>query len=116
MSKLYRYVLTLALTTATGWTIGMTLGIEPIVQNNPNLERAESSETSSQEELFGLAEYIRLQPGMSLTDAEAILGRGIEKEATETTSIYEWKQPNGSTIAVLFEHGILKKKSQENLQ
>lgn len=65
---------------------------------------------------IGLAEYQRLKPGMTLTEAEAILGRGIEVESTDTSAIYKWTQLDGSSLSATFANGKLTKKTQHKLK
>ncbi len=62
-----------------------------------------------------LAEYIRLQPGMSVGEAQLILGRGVEIEQSTESVTFIWKNPNGSKITVIFQNGKLIKKQQTGL-
>ncbi|MGK7938261.1 MAG: hypothetical protein AB4206_21055 [Xenococcaceae cyanobacterium] len=66
-------------------------------------------------QINGLAEYARLQPGMSLVEVESILGRGIEIERSKTTATFKWNNHDGSSITAVFEDDILVKKEQLNL-
>lgn len=61
------------------------------------------------------AEYERIQPGMTLTETEAILGRGIETSRTETTATFVWKNTDTSYITAIFERESLIQKKQEGL-
>jgi hypothetical protein len=64
---------------------------------------------------FTRAEYQRLKLGMLLVEAEAILGRGIEIEQSAKRTTFFWKNPDKSSITVIFEDGKLEHKKQEGL-
>ena len=68
------------------------------------------------QKLFGLAEYLRLEPGMSLEQVESILDRGTEVERSKTTMTYLWKNVCGSSITVVFKSNKLLKKTQVDLK
>lgn len=61
------------------------------------------------------AEYERLKPGMSVVQVESILGAGTETEQYMERKTFIWKNPNGSTITVIFEDGKLVQKQQAEL-
>ena len=61
------------------------------------------------------AEYERIDLRMSLTEVEAILGRGIEVAQSESTIAFEWKNSDGSSMEILFEDGRMIQKSQVGL-
>ncbi|WP_246275664.1 hypothetical protein [Brasilonema bromeliae] len=62
-------------------------------------------------------EYERLQPGMSLTDVQAILGSGgTEVDRTATTATFIWENPNGYKITTVFNIGKLESKKQTGLR
>lgn len=74
-------------------------------------------ELSAQTKLYNNVspvKYERLQIGMSLTDAQAILGsEGTEIDKTATTTNFVWKNSNGYKITANFENNKLKSKKQE---
>ena len=61
------------------------------------------------------AEYERIRLDMSIPAIEAILGRGTEVAQTRSTIAFEWENPDGSSITVLFENGYLTQKAQSGL-
>ena len=61
------------------------------------------------------AEYGRVTMQMSLTQVEAILGRGTEISQAEDFIVFEWKNQNGSSMTAVFEYGYLVQKSQTDL-
>ena len=77
----------------------------------------ESNPTSAivQTRQFTRGEYERLKPGMSVVQVESILGTGIETEQSIKTATFVWKNPDNSTITVIFEDGKLIKKQQTGL-
>jgi hypothetical protein len=68
-----------------------------------------------QQRLFGMAEYERLKPGMTLVEVESILDRGIELESSVDSSTYIWRNPDRSSITVIFKNGRLERKTQTDL-
>jgi hypothetical protein len=78
--------------------------------------KSTSTVTLSEKQNLGLAEYIRLEPGMTLAQVESILDRGVEIQRSETTMTYIWKNANGSNITVLFKNKKLENKNQFNLK
>lgn len=75
-----------------------------------------SAVTQRENQNFGLAEYIRLEPSMTLTQVESILDRGVEIERSETTTTYIWRNASDSSITVVFKNGKLARKTQVNLK
>ena len=71
--------------------------------------------TCSQQQLLTRADYISLESGMSITDVQSILGKGIEVRSTETTKTLVWENCNNSSITVIFENYNLKSKQQSGL-
>lgn len=65
---------------------------------------------------IGLAEYQRVQPGMSLSEVEAILGRGTEVSRTQTTVVFVWRNFDRSSMTATFENSDLKSKAQYDLK
>ncbi|MEH1897476.1 MAG: hypothetical protein V7K94_19650 [Nostoc sp.] len=74
-----------------------------------------SAVTQRENQNFGLAEYIRLEHGMTLAQVESILDRGVEVESSETSTTYIWRNTSSSNITVTFRNGKLVKKTQLNL-
>ena len=93
--------------------IVLGLGLQP-----PNLSTCNEKKDSliQNQQHNGHAEYQRLQPGMSLVEAESILGRGNEIERSHTTAIFVWENLDCSSIIAVFENGKLKSKRQSKLQ
>jgi hypothetical protein len=71
---------------------------------------------SSRSQPITLAEYERLDVGMTLTDAQATLGRAVEVSRDEKTATYRWTNSNGSGITAIFRDGRLVSKTQSELQ
>ena len=92
-------------------TIGLWIGyglINAISENN-------STSAIVQTRSFSRAEYERLKPGMSIAEVESILGAGTETEQYMERKTFVWKNPNSSTIRVIFEDGKLLHKQQAGL-
>lgn len=62
------------------------------------------------------ADYERLTIGMTLTDAQASLGKAIEVSRDEMTATYRWINSDGSTITAIFKGNHLTSKQQLNLK
>ncbi|MDZ8069040.1 MAG: hypothetical protein RMY64_26080 [Nostoc sp. DedQUE08] len=105
----------LAIFFSIGITIGSGLGYGFKQATDSMPSKSTSTATQQKSQNFGLAEYIRLEPGMSLTQVESILDRGVEVERSETTAKYIWRNASGSNITVVFKNGKLVRKTQENL-
>ncbi|MEM8807513.1 MAG: hypothetical protein AAGF01_15955 [Cyanobacteria bacterium P01_G01_bin.38] len=60
-------------------------------------------------------EYERLELQMSLTEVEAILGRGTEVDRSESTTTVIWTNRDGSSIEAIFEGDRMIKKAQSRL-
>ena len=94
---------------AIGLGIGIGYGlINAISENN-------STPTIVQTRPFTRAEYERLKPGMSIVEVESILDRGTETEQYMERKTFLWKNPDDSTITVIFEDSKLIKKQQRGL-
>ncbi len=84
-------------------------------QNIPIASKLQDEKLAQQNLDFTRAEYERLKLGMSLAVVEAILDRGIEIEQSAKETTFFWKNPDKSSITVIFENGKLKRKKQEGL-
>ena len=67
-----------------------------------------------------LANYNRLNVGMSRSEVEEYLGPGKQKISNSlgeyTSELYEWRGPHGATVIVAFSGGKLSGKSQDGLR
>ena len=68
-----------------------------------------------------LAQYNRLQTGMTLEEAQGVVGLGgTEMSRTEvggiSTLVIEWKNPDGSSLDATFQNGKLANKTQSGLR
>ncbi len=99
-----------------GVTLGSGLGYGLIQVINLIPSKAASTFTQRENQTLGFAEYIRLEPGMTLAQVESILGRGVEIESSETTMNYTWRNASGSSINAFFKDGKLVKKNQVGLE
>lgn len=61
-------------------------------------------------------DYQLLKLGMTLTDAQATLGRAIEVSRDETTATYKWVNSDGSAITAVFKGDRLVSKEQLGLK
>ena len=96
--------------------IAVTFGIAYKVVTNISIEQLEEPKPSTTlAESFTRAEYQRLQIGMSLTEVETILGRGIEIQQTKNRETFIWKNSNGSSITATIEEGKLIDKKQSEI-
>ncbi len=101
----------LVITVAIGLGIGLSYGLIHYYKAIKNYET--TNEVLVVGTNFTRAEYERLQIGMQLVEAEAILGRGNEKRRTTTTRVFIWENFEGSKITVTFEGGNLTTKEWE---
>jgi hypothetical protein len=85
-----------------GVTIHVYVSLHPSMSAVPSVARQQ----------FGLIDYERLKTGMTLTDVQAILGKGTELESTATLATYEWKNADGSGLRCTFKQGKLNHKKQ----
>ncbi|WP_088242860.1 hypothetical protein [Calothrix rhizosoleniae] len=106
--SLFNVVFGLGVLFGHGLQIGINKGISVI----------EQKETRSKVELqhVNRVDYEQLKLGMSLTDVQAILGRGIEINRTETTATFLWQNFDDSHITIKFKNGKLVSKAQSNLK
>ena len=94
---------------AIGLGIGFGYGlINAIFESNPTSAIVQTRQ-------FTRAEYERLKPGMSVVQVESILDAGIETEQSVKTATFVWKNPDESSITVIFEDGKLINKRQTGL-
>lgn len=76
----------------------------------------DSAPQVSAAQLLGLADYESLEPGMTLTEARSILGKGIETSRSETEANFVWRNLDGSKITAVFKGEKLKSKAQDGLK
>ena len=105
-SPFLRLIMAIAVTFGIAYKVVTNISIEQLEEPKPSTTLAES---------FTRAEYQRLQIGMSLTEVETILGRGIEIQQTKNRETFIWKNSNGSTITATFEEGKLIDKKQSEI-
>ncbi|MEO0968376.1 MAG: hypothetical protein AAFX80_08555 [Cyanobacteria bacterium J06639_18] len=79
------------------------------------ISKNNSTSTIVQTRRFTRAEYERMKLGMSVVQVESILGAGTETEQYIERKTFVWKNPNSSTITVIFEDGKLLHKRQSGL-
>lgn len=91
--------------------LGIGIGNGLINANSKN----NSTSTIVQTRHFTRAEYERLKLGMSIAEVESILDRGTETEQYMGRKTFIWKNPDDSTITVIFEDSKLIRKQQTGL-
>lgn len=69
-----------------------------------------------QHQTVSRTDYERLELGMTLTDAQATLGRAIEVSRDATTATYKWSNNDGSEITAVFKSNRLVSKGQSGLK
>ncbi len=105
-SRLLAIVFTLGVTLGSGFGYGFTQAMSNTEQQNPSQKRLYNDASP--------IKYERLKVGMSLTDAQAILGSGgTEVDRTATTAIVIWES-KGYKITATFENDKLKSKKQSD--
>gem|GEM_PF-2392633 len=62
------------------------------------------------------ADYELLKTGMTITAAQASLGRAIESSRDQTSVTYKWTNGNGSGITAVFKGDCLISKQQSGLK
>ena len=74
--------------------------------------------TLSRHQRVNRAEYHRLKLGMTLIEAQSILGRGIEVSSSSESATFRWRNPDldDSFIEAVFTNTLLVSKAQSNLQ
>jgi hypothetical protein len=95
------------------------LAIVILTSGTVGIAKVYSPTSSSQlpvQQIVSRADYERLTVGMSLTDAQANLGRAIEVGSNETTATYKWENSDGSMITAVFKGDRLISKQQSNLK
>ena len=85
----------------------------PVINLLPSSSPAQSP---AQQQIVSRAEYERLEMGMTLTDAQAMLGRAIEVNHDEATATYQWINKDGSKITAVFKGNRLVRKEQSGLK
>jgi hypothetical protein len=98
------------------FSIGATFGSGVGYGFSKTIATGTQPETTSQTKPITLAKYERLGTGISVTDAAAILGSGVEINRSETTATFVWENPDASKITAIFENGKLKRKEQSKLK
>ena len=70
------------------------------------------SKLSSPPLLFSFVEYERIKMDMTVTEVQAILGRGTEIRRSNSTAVFVWNNPSSDSpfIKVKFERGKLTEK------
>ncbi|MBG1262222.1 hypothetical protein F8S20_25620 [Nostoc sp. BAE] len=89
----------------------MEVGINKAISVNEQKERQAQIEFQK----LTRVDYEQLKPGMSVTDVQAILDRGIEINRSETTATFFWQNSDSSHITVIFKNGKLMSKAQSKL-
>jgi hypothetical protein len=89
-----------------------------IEYDSPNSSGGSSSDHRDQ---FTLNKYYEIQNGMSYSEVVRILGdRGQELSRSEiggyTSSMYQWINPSGSSLTVMFSNDLVASKAQLGLQ
>lgn len=92
---------------------GITHGITRALHQAPDQPKSSSV---VQQQSIGMAEYERLKLGMTLVEVESILDRGVEIESSTNSATYVWKNPDQSSITVVFKNGHLERKTQTDLK
>lgn len=69
----------------------------------------------SSNESVSSSDYERIQLGMSLTEAQALLGKGTEVSRSESSTSLIWINRDGSSIQAVFKEGRVVKKEQQGL-
>ena len=83
-------------------------------------QRAETEAAVTMAEVVTMAEYDRIQKGMSYGQVTAIIGTaGTETSRSDlagySTIMYSWKNSNGSNMNAMFQNGALVMKAQYGL-
>jgi hypothetical protein len=110
-TSLFKPLLTLAFAVGVAFGYGLEVGINKAISVTEQKERHAQTEF----QYVTRVDYEQLTPGMSLTDVQAILDRGIEINRSETTATFLWQNSNGSYITVTFKNGKLISKAQSKL-
>lgn len=79
-------------------------------------EFTSSAQVPVQQQLVSRADYEQLKVGMTITDAQAALGRAIEISRDATTATYRWTNGDGSQITAVFKGDRLTIKEQSGLK
>lgn len=63
-------------------------------------------------------QYDQLETGMTLSQVQHIMGKPGENSAEiySNTSVYQWKNPDGSSVTAVFVNDKLAVKTQVNLK
>jgi hypothetical protein len=81
----------------------------PVAIKRPNLIL---SPKSCLQQYVSRTDYELLRLGMTLTDAQATLGRAIETSRDSTSATYRWNNRDGSGITAVFKENRLVSKNQ----
>ena len=74
------------------------------------------SQLSARNQVVSRTDYELLKVGMSVTDAQANIGRGIEVSSNAVVTVYRWTNGDGSGITAVFKNGLLVSKEQSGLR
>lgn len=110
--SLFKRLLTLVFAVGVAFGYGLEVGINKAISVNEQKERHTQTEFQN----VTRVDYEQVKPGMSLTDVQAILDRGIEINRSETTATFFWQNSDGSHITVTFKNGKLVSKAQSKLK
>lgn len=78
--------------------------------------RVSSSNCPPAQQTISRAEYEQLETGMTVTDAQATIGRAVEVSRKQASATYEWRNCDGSKISATFDKGVLVSKEQFGLK
>jgi hypothetical protein len=70
----------------------------------------------TQQQIVTRADYEILKLGMTVTDAQARLGRAIEQSRDEATVTYKWTNADGAELTAVFKGDRLISKQQTGLK
>ena len=108
LPKLARHRIALVLCSSGLFVVPVATKFFPYPANLP--------QPPTHQQLVSLVDYERLEIGMTLTDAQATLGRAIEVSRDETTATYQWVNSDGSEITAVFKDNRLIRKDQSGLR
>ncbi|NEQ25369.1 MAG: hypothetical protein F6K28_41145 [Microcoleus sp. SIO2G3] len=73
------------------------------------------------ERSVSLTEFEQVRPGLSATQVNSLLGRSgqevsrIELTDAPVTALYTWQNPDGSSVNITFQNGVVITKTQSGL-
>lgn len=97
---------------SSGILIVSTASISTLRSVNP----FQSSLQQPFQESVSRADYGLLEMGMTITEAQAALGRSVESSRDQTSVTYKWVNGDGSGITAVFKGGRLISKQQSGLK